>query len=269
MFHVHAFNPHPLLRQYVDSYLLVSVDQPECSSIEVSLFPNVTQRLVFALDTGNTIYDCKYSEFCAPNYIVGPNDAIRRVRTSPGLRKMMVQFKPGGLYKIFRFPAHNFSNRPRNAVEFLGKQVFEIGDQLREKPVSGKIELMDDWLIENLQIPKKTDRNIDHAIQLIEQYNGNISLTELEHATFTTKRTLERHFLEQIGLLPKSFSRLVRFNSVIRFIEANLNVKWRQLADFFGYYDQSHFINEFKSLTGGLPQDYFLLKTGNERMMQV
>ncbi len=269
MFHVHSFNPHPLLRQYVDSYLLVSVDQPETSSIEVSLFPNITQRLVFGLDTGNTIYDCKYSEFCAPNYIVGPNDAIRRVRTSPGLRKMMVQFKPGGLYKIFRLPAHNFSNRTRNAVEFLGKQVFEIGDQLRGKPLSGKIELMDDWLIENLQIPKKADRNIDHAIQLIEQYNGNISLRELEHATFTTKRTLERHFLEQIGLLPKSFSRLVRFNSVIRFIEANLNVKWRQLADVFGYYDQSHFINEFKSLTGGLPQDYFLLKTGDERMMQV
>jgi AraC-like DNA-binding protein len=269
MFHVHTFNPHANLRQYVESYLLVSVDQPELGFVENSFFPNFTQRLVIGLDSGKTIYDCKYSEFCAPNYIVGPNDAIRRIRMCSGMRKMMILFKPGGLYKIFRLPAHLFNNRTRDATEFLGRQVPEIGRQITEMPLSGKIELMDGWLMENLQSHKKDDRSIDHALQLIEQNNGNISLRELEHATFTTKRTLERHFLEQIGLLPKSYSRLVRFNSVIRFLESNLNVKWQQLADVFGYYDQSHFINEFKTLTGGLPQNYFLLKTGREKMMQV
>jgi transcriptional regulator GlxA family with amidase domain len=92
---------------------------------------------------------------------------------------------------------------------------------------------------------------------------------ELELATYTTKRTLERHFLEQVGLHPKTFSRLVRFIAVIQFIESNLNVKWRQLADIFGYYDQSHFIHEFKSLTGRLPNDYFSLKAGFKPILQI
>ena len=98
---------------------------------------------------------------------------------------------------------------------------------------------------------------------------GIFHCKQLEEATFTTKRTLERHFLEQVGLHPKTFSRLVRFNGVIRFMESNLNVKWRQLADRFGYYDQSHFIHEFKTLTGSLPQDYFSLKTSFEKILQV
>ena len=68
---------------------------------------------------------------------------------------------------------------------------------------------------------------------MIERRKGNISIRELEQATFTTKRTLERHFQEQVGLQPKTFSRLVRFNGVIRFVESNLNIKWRQLADAF------------------------------------
>ncbi len=123
-----------------------------------------------------------------------------------------------------------------------------------------KLNLLDAFLLNQLQGQKKADRNIDEAIRLIERFRGNISLRELELATFTTKRTLERHFLEQVGFYPKTFSRLVRFNGVIRFLESNLNIKWRQLADAFGYYDQSHFINEFKSLTGGLPHDYFSLK---------
>ena len=269
MFHVHAFNPHPLLRQCVDSYLIVSVDQPEGGYIENTFFPRITQSLVFGLDHGNTVYDCIHSEYSALHFITGPNDEVCRVRLLSGMKKMIINFRPGGFFKIFHIPAHCFNNRSLDAEKFLGKQVAKVGNQLRETHLSRKIEITDNWLSEQLQRQKKTDRNIDEAIRLIEEYKGNISLGKLVQATFTTKRTLERHFLEQVGLHPKTFSRLVRFNGVIRFIESNLNVKWRQLAEAFGYYDQSHFIHEFKSFTGGLPQDYFSLKNGFEKMMQV
>jgi AraC-like DNA-binding protein len=266
MFHVHAFNPHPLLRHCVDSYLIVSVDQQE-GYIENNFYPHVTQSLVFGLDQANTVYDCTHSEFSAPHFIVGPNDMVCRIRMFSGMCKMIIRFKPGGLYKIFQLSAWQFNNRSGDAVKFLGEQIIEINNQLRETHTSRKIELADAWLIEKLQIPKKTDRSIDEAIQLIERSKGNISLRELEEATFTTKRTLERHFLEQVGLYPKTFSRLVRFNGAIRFIETNMHVKWRQLADSFGYYDQSHFIHEFKTLTGGLPNDYFSLKAAFEKIL--
>jgi AraC-like DNA-binding protein len=267
MFHVHAFNPHPLLRQCVDSYLIISADQPE-GFIENIFFPHVMQSLVFGLDQGRTVFDCNHSEFSTPHFIVGPNDIACRVRMFSGMKKMIIRFKPGGFYKIFQIPAHQFYNRSRDAVKFLGKQIIEINDRLRETQLSGKIELADTWLIEQMKAGKKPERNIDEAIHLVERRKGNISLRELEQATFTTKRTLERHFLEQTGLHPKTFSRLVRFNGVIHFMESNLNVNWRQLAETFGYYDQSHFIHEFKTLTGCLPNGYFSMKAAFEKIMQ-
>lgn len=269
MFHVQAFNPHPLLRHCVDSYLIVSTDQEEGSCVENSLLPHTTQNLVLGLDDGKTVYDCNHSAFTPQHFIAGPNDEVCRIRFFSGMRKMIINFKPGGFYKIFQLPAHYFSNRTRDAVDFLGKPLIDITHQLKNSPLSGKIELTDAFLLNQLhQGQKKENRNIDEAIRLIEKFKGNISLKELELATYTTKRTLERHFLEQVGLYPKTFSRIVRFSGVIRFIESNLNVKWRQLAEAFGYYDQSHFINEFKLLTGGLPQDYFPVKTGFEKIMQ-
>jgi len=267
MIHVHAFNPNPLLRQCIDSYLIVSADHAE-GFIEKNFLPQITHSLVFGLDDENTVYDCIHDEYCPLHFIVGPNDSLCRVKLFPGMKKMIVNFKPGGFFKIFRQSAHLFTNRGQDAEKFLGKQIPEIGRRLKETHLSRKIEMMDFWLKDLLQNQKKSDRNIDEAIQLIEQSKGNISLLELEQATYTTKRTLERHFLEQVGLHPKTFSRLVRFISVIRFMESNLKVKWRQLADACGYYDQSHFIHEFKSLTGKLPKDYLTVKTGFTQILQ-
>lgn len=267
MFHVLAFNPHPLLRNCVDSYLVVSVDQPEGGYIENSFLPHTNQSLAFSLTPAIRIYDCIHSEFCTPHFIIGPNDQVCRVHLYPGLKNVVINFKPGGLFKLFHLPAHLFNNRSRDAVEFLGRQIDEIGQELAELPMSRKIELLDVWLIKQLQKQKKSERNIDEAIRLVERHRGNITVRELSLATFTTKRTLERRFQEQVGLHPKTFSRLVRFNGVIRHVESNLNVKWRQLADAFGYYDQSHFIHEFKSLTGGLPQDYSNLSARFEKFL--
>jgi AraC-like DNA-binding protein len=265
MFHVLAFNPHPLLRHCVDSYLIVTTDQPAGEFVENNFLPHTTQSLAFLLNPDSRVYDCIHSEFTARHFIAGPNDEPCLVRFYGCIKSMVVNFKPGGMFKLFHLPAHHFSNRSRDAEYFLGKSIQEISGQLAEAGLPEKIELMDAWLTGHLQKGKKTDRNIDEAIRLIEKSRGMISIRELERETFTTKRTLERRFLEQVGLQPKTFSRLVRFNEVIRFVESNLNVKWRQLADTFGYYDQSHFIHDFKTFTGGLPHNFPSLQTSFEK----
>src|SRR5579863_1569707 len=173
MFHVHAFNPHPLLRHCVDSYLIVSADQSQ-GFIEKIFFPQITQSLVFGLDRGSTVYDCNRLEFTAAHFIVGPNDIACRTRMFPGMHKMVVRFTTGGLYKIFQLPARPFINHSQDAVKFMGKQVIEISRHLKQKNVSGKIELMDNWLLEKLKAPKKPQRNIDEAIQ-ISNVTGGIS----------------------------------------------------------------------------------------------
>ena len=267
MFHVHAFNPHPLLRHCVDSYLIATIDQADVHCIDRTFLPSTKQNLVIGLDKGNTVYDCNQFEYSADHFFAGPYDRICHVMLFPGMKKMIVHFKPGGLFKIFHIPASTFLNRSVDALEFLGKQLLDFSQRLGETHLSNKIELMDAFLIRQMQNQNKKSRNIDEAIRLIDLNKGNIGLRQLEQFTFTTKRTLERHFLEQVGLFPKTFSRLVRFNALVKFVETQININWSLLAEAFGYYDQSHFIHEFKTFTGHLPQSYFNHKTNFEKIL--
>lgn len=155
-----SFNPHPLLRHCIDSYLIVSTDQLEGSYAENSLLPHTSQNLVLGLDEGNTVYDCNHSTFTSQHFIEGPNDGVCHVRFFSGMKKMIINFKPGGFYKIFQLPAHYFSNQTRDAVEFLGKPLNDLVHQLKKTSLSGKIELADTFLLNHLQKDQKKKTGI-------------------------------------------------------------------------------------------------------------
>ncbi len=81
-------------------------------------------------------------------------------------------------------------------------------------------------------------------------------INELAAQTNRSKRSLERIFIDQTGLSLKTFSRLHRFNHVIQHFNSHKNCS-PDLIHGLCYYDQAHFINDFKSFSGNSPLDYF------------
>jgi transcriptional regulator GlxA family with amidase domain len=71
----------------------------------------------------------------------------------------------------------------------------------------------------------------------------------------TSPRRLERHFLTHVGMSPKLFSRLVRFDRAVRDLAIRGNTPWAQFAVAHGYSDQAHFINEFREFAGVTPAE--------------
>ena len=268
MVDAYSYPPDPRLGHCIEVYVILSSDTSARSPDEQTLLPHVTQSLVIGLDHAKTVYDCDRKEFCAVNFFSGPNIGICHLRFLSEMKKLIIHFKPGGLFKVFQLPAYSFFDSSHDAAEWLGNDICQLTESLHGVSNAKTIECTNRWLIEKMENRKKSNRCIDAAIDLIQKYKGNITMREVEEATYTTKRTLERHFLEQVGLHPKTFSRLIRFNHVIHFLQSNMNIKWRQVANSFGYYDQSHFIHEFKSLAGKLPRDYFLPKSAFEKLMQ-
>jgi methylphosphotriester-DNA--protein-cysteine methyltransferase len=67
---------------------------------------------------------------------------------------------------------------------------------------------------------------------------------------------LERQFLKIIGLTPKSYSRIARFQNVMQALKYAAFHPWPSLALDCGYYDQAHFIKEFKAFTGATPSEF-------------
>lgn len=102
----------------------------------------------------------------------------------------------------------------------------------------------------------KSDDRIQNAIYLILKNEGQLPIKKVQDHVFLTERTLQRKFIDQVGLTPKQFSKIIQFKSSLRRLnETNFNELLEVGLD-SGFSDQSHFIRTFKQYTGKTPSNF-------------
>jgi AraC-like DNA-binding protein len=122
-----------------------------------------------------------------------------------------------------------------------------------------QIELLEEWLTQRL-FGGAQDPRLGRAIEMIFEREGSVRIAELAKVAGASERALLGLFTERVGLSPKRFSRVVRFQHVLRRIEGQPD--WAQLAVELGYADQPHLIREFKELFGCTPGEALALMDG-------
>lgn len=257
MFKVQSFRPHRLLQDYILSSLILESDFREEDSRNMIILPHLIQSLEFNLGPPDKVYDVTNKEYVASESVTGPNDIVCERCIYTGMKNLVVNFKPGGWFKLFHVPATNFTNKSIDLSVIIGSQMRELGKQLREcSNGEQQVAILEAFLIRRLLSERKYSRNLNETIRMIYAADGNITIRQLESGTYLTKRTLERNFLEQTGLHLKTFCRIVRFRRTIEYMEKEKKIQWCLLANRFGYSDQTHFINEFRHFAGCLPHEY-------------
>lgn len=126
--------------------------------------------------------------------------------------------------------AENVNDEINSIIEFIKK--------LYEKPV------------------KASESKVELAIDLIIRENGKITVKALTEQLFMTERTLQRQFIEYIGIPPKKFASIVQFQTSISQISAEAVSRLTDIVYENGYTDQSHFIRSFKKYAGKKPTDF-------------
>lgn len=113
------------------------------------------------------------------------------------------------------------------------------------------------FLQEQLVRYQKSEKAFDSAMRRIYDLKGNASIEEVCLATHITRKQLERKFLQLVGTTPKTFSRVCRFLNVCRHMKEQEGKTLTQLSQDCGYYDQAHFINDFRKFSGFTPKEFF------------
>jgi AraC-like DNA-binding protein len=168
-----------------------------------------------------------------------------------------IELTPKGLYHLFKLSMHEITDRMVSFEELFGpwgaRLQIRVGDA--EDP-KAKIALLQTALTHLLQQNEKEYALLDHTLDLLAQTHGMMRIQELAAHLGYTKRYLDRLFQEHVGVSPKSLA------SILRFQEVYQGWMQHQSPPFFRdqwpayYYDQSHFIKEFKRFTGFTPQHY-------------
>nr|NQU91621.1 AraC family transcriptional regulator [Bacteroidota bacterium] len=171
-----------------------------------------------------------------------------------------ILFQPHGASMFFDIPISEFYDQNIPLKYLLRDKAIELESDLYEsKTFCEKINIVENFLTNQLRkYPKKYELNrIGQSIALINQAKGIININFLSSEACLSRKQYERTFLEYIGTSPKQFIKTVRFQNAIHCKSKNKDIQLTELAYDCGYYDQSHMINDFKTLSGMTPKQYF------------
>lgn len=171
-----------------------------------------------------------------------------------------VRFRPGMSVHFAAVPGTETVNQRVPLTDVWGAKARQLCERLAESPsVDAAVGLIESQLRTQLTAHSNNRRSFSPAqrvLQWAEQERGLVRVDELAHHAGLSARQLRRLCLQLTGITPKQLCRAIRFRHAA--VQARLAERgeWSQVALDCGYYDQAHFVNEFRALSGLTPTEF-------------
>jgi AraC-like DNA-binding protein len=165
-----------------------------------------------------------------------------------------VSFKPGGALPFFRPPASETVEEHVALDALWGRDGALVRERLLEADgAQAKLAVMEKILTEALVRPLLPDACVEHAVSALER---GMAVQDVVDRVGLSMSTFKRRFVTHVGLTPKRFARVRRFQRVITEVAAQRPACWASLALRHGYFDQAHLIRDFHRFAGVSPTQY-------------
>ena len=262
----HHIEPHFLLKNYIEKmWIFKSSGKMPVDDMKL-VVPNANIKLTLSYQNGVVAeingkrFTSKERDITLTGLIDVP--VVLDVDKDVATETIGIEFSPRGAYRFFHFTFNDIQNKIYSLSDVLGSAGKQLTEQIANiTSVQQKILLVQKFLLHQLALHNE-DLIFEYCVQKIESSKGTISIKELEKKTGYSSRWLNMKFNEKLGVSPKNLSSVIRFKQYYQaFI--NGNEKSFSRNDFYElYYDQSHFIKDFKRFTG-LPPTKFEKQTNN------
>lgn len=237
-------------------WTLESLDKDAPHSRE-RIFPDGCIELIFNYADPFTKFGSDGKKYVQPlNIIHGQIRSFIELEATGKVGLLSVRFLPAGLQAFVDFDVDSITDQTIQVSEAWKDGRNLENEMARLSTNLERIALVEDFLLSQLDL-SRYDHTVANCARAISDSGGTASIEELGEKFHISTRHLERRFLKAIGLSQKVFSRIVRFNRALNLIEQKDFSTFSKLAYDGGFYDQAHFIRDFKDLTGLNPKQYF------------
>jgi AraC-like DNA-binding protein len=246
------YTPNVHLAPYVKEYLILESE----AGITNLLLPDMSVVIAIRYKGQVTTNDNGQVFTLLQAVITGIRSRARSVCYDASSANVLIIFNPGMTRAFFDTPAHEFAGAsiPLDDLEEFpdGIEVSEVLNHAR----TNKERIL---IVEQILMKKLMQRAIDpliiHAARQISSNAGNIRIRDLVQTLSISRDAFEKRFRQSIGTSPKRFSSIVRMRKLVKAGKDEKSLT--ELAYDFGYFDQSHFIKDFKLFTGKTPSSFF------------
>ncbi|MEO5563019.1 MAG: helix-turn-helix transcriptional regulator [Chitinophagaceae bacterium] len=246
------YTPSDILKPFIKTFMIIESDTEVVSRV----LPDTSLAMAFRYK-GTVSYSKDNLKTDIPvSAITGLRRSARAWEYARETANILVMFNEGGPSVFFKEPLHELFDISLSLDHFIRRdKLNEIETRLTEAKNSlQRISIIEQFMI-SLMIKKQPDLLIFHAIQKIKSAKGTLRIKDLASSLYISQDPFEKKFRRIVGTSPKQFSNIVRLRNLIdNYSQSNTLT---DVAHRAGYFDQAHFIKDFKSFTGETPQVFF------------
>jgi AraC-like DNA-binding protein len=245
-----------ILRKDVECFIVNEFNGEE--RVTINVFPSAIPGIVFHHNEGHpaieTIVTQSRRKVSPPSlflHVAGTEPSV--MNFGKGLYTVIqVIFKPHAVQALFGINALNLSH---GAVELSEFSAEDIDEQLiNAHDGQERVALLTRFLVAKLEHAKSRDELIEESLRLIYRSAGRISVRRLLETLDISERQFERRFSQAVGISPRSYIRVRRFNEALQLMKTRKYDTLTEVAYALNFHDQSHFIRDIKAFTGITPR---------------
>ena len=247
---------HPLLRGYIEKMWLFESDGKALSDDIKLIVPN--GRIKIAVPYRNAIIaaadGCPHLTKEHSVTLVGLFDkpSTMDIAADESSGTVCAELSPVGAYRFFHLQLSDIKNGYFSLTDILGRIAKQLEEQIANaETIESKTSLFQEFLLKQF-LQQTEDTIFQYCVEKIILSKGTITIKELEKKTGYSSRWLNMKFIARLGVSPKNLASIIRFRHYYETLCGNQKMFVRN--DFYHYYyDQSHFIKDFKRFTGLTP----------------
>ncbi len=189
------------------------------------------------------------------SFVSGLSGSWMDVSTSGEMGVVFVSFFPGKARHFFNFPLAEIENQRVGLHDIFHREIFELEEKLcLSNSIDKKVYVVEDFLKKKFcPAPVHDELFIQRFLETIKAHKGQIAPRDLADKLSVTCKTLERKSANYLGKTTKKYIQLIRFQELLTNISTGRYTHLTGLAYDSGYYDQAHFIHDFKRFCGYTP----------------
>ena len=261
-----VFYPSNSLSRYVKYYWTCAHDR---DALEV-MYPTGCVELCIDITGGDTVRHRGDRSMMVPRVeVLGHWNIPTTATIKKGNTCLITRFQPYAGSLFFPNRVSEFTNESIDLYDILSKESIEFYHRLMEQPLlEQKVKVLEAFLIDRLVRARKDQDKIRLVEGLCYSIGRNIDSFDLGRLSAEfgfSERYIQKLFLNYVGITPKSFFSVQRFNKSLGLVRS-ANISLTNIAYECGYYDQAHFIKEFKAYTGLTPSEISGIKVNPDQV---
>ncbi|MGN6420786.1 MAG: helix-turn-helix domain-containing protein [Pseudobacter sp.] len=247
---------HPALSEFVEAIFCLNRVSDEAGDYIQTSLPSHECFLSFEYETDFQVRTDKtngFSRFHCTTII--PPQLGKTELKGKTLKSIIVKFRSGSFFRLFKVPMSLFNNDCYNARDVLHKEFADLFERIvNAESLVEKIKQVEIFLL-TCAANASPYLPVDYAFEKLLHSNGNVAVNDIASIACMSMRQLQRKFLENFGMSPKHYSKLVRFTKAYRMRTLLPQLTWGEISMRCGYYDQMHLIRDFKTFAAFNPGD--------------